>query len=151
VYQHPALALRLDGRQFSHLTLAHDKLVPVARATVQGEPEHRFGLKPVPYLAYSKLLALGRLVEDFLTLNAEAPLLSQRLECDSPDALHEYALKGLGIAWLPWSMVHADCKANRLAVIGASRHEIHFEIRIYRPKRRLSPLAEQVWQVFSNA
>ncbi|HSV53723.1 MAG TPA: LysR substrate-binding domain-containing protein [Burkholderiaceae bacterium] len=148
IYHHPALALRLDARQFSHLTLASDKLVPVARADAQGRPLHAFGAKPTPYLAYAHSLALGRLVEDHLSQNPLAPSLQRRVECDSADALYEYVLKGLGVAWLPWSMVHADCKSGRLAVAGDKRMEVRFDVRLYRPKRRLSPLAESVWHAF---
>ena len=69
VYHHPALAIRLDARQFTHLTVASDRLVPVSRATAQGQALHRFGpdATRVPYLAYA--LALGRLVEDHLAHN----------------------------------------------------------------------------------
>lgn len=150
IYHHAAIALRLDARQFTHLTLASDKLVPVARADAQGRPQHAFGDKPAPYLAYAHSLALGRLVEDHLSQNPHAPPLQRRLECDSADALYEYVLKGLGVAWLPWSMVHADCKSGRLALAGDRRMEVRFDVRLYRPKRRLGPLAEAVWQVFTH-
>jgi len=36
VYHHPTLAVRLDARQFMHVTVASDRLVPVSRATAQG-------------------------------------------------------------------------------------------------------------------
>lgn len=66
VYHHPTLAVRLDARQFMHVTVASDRLVPVSRATAQGQALHRFGpdATRVPYLAYAPQLALGRLVED---------------------------------------------------------------------------------------
>lgn len=55
VYHHPTLAIRLDARQFTHLTVASDRLVPVSRATAQGQALHRFGpdATRVPYLAYA--------------------------------------------------------------------------------------------------
>ncbi len=148
VYHHPALTFRLDARQFAHATLASDKLVPVSRPDAQGQASHAFGaaIKPIPYLAYAHTLALGRLVEDHLANNAQAPLLARRVECDSADALYEYALKGLGVAWLPWSMVQGDCKSGRLALAGDRRMEVRFDVRLYRPKRRLGPLAEAMWQ-----
>jgi DNA-binding transcriptional LysR family regulator len=54
-------------------------------------------------------------------------------------------LKGLGVSWLPWSMVHADAKAGRLAAAGDKRMEIRFDVRLYRPKRRLGAMAEALW------
>lgn len=147
VYHHPALTFRLDGRQFTHVTVASDKLVPVARAGPRGEPLYLPGRTPaVPLLSYGRGLAMGRLLEDHLAHNPIAPRLTRSLECDSADALAEYVLKGLGVAWLPWSLVRADCKAGRMAVAGDRSMEIAFEVRLYRPKRRLSALNEQVWQ-----
>lgn len=152
LYHHPALAVRLDARQFTHVTVATDRLVPVSRATAQGTARHRF--EPdgasVPYLAYARQLALGRLVEDHLAQNPHAPRLVRRLECDSADAHYEYVLKGLGVAWLPWSMVHLDCKAQRLALAGDARMDVHFDVRLYRPKRRLNPLAEDLWAALTQ-
>ncbi|MFN7855947.1 MAG: LysR family transcriptional regulator [Acidovorax sp.] len=152
VYHHPALAIRLDARQFSHVTVASDRLVPVSRATVQGQAEHGFGQDsaPVPYLAYAPQLALGRLVEDHLSQNPHAPRLRRVVECDSPDAHYEYVQKGLGVAWLPWSMVHADCKAGRLTPAADAGMEVPFDVRLYRPKRRLGPLAEAFWKAMAQ-
>jgi len=150
VYHHPALALTLDARRFSHVTVASDRLVPVTRADVQGGPMHSFAAVPVPYLAYAHSLALGRLVEDHLANNRLAPRLVRQVESDSADALYEYVLKGMGVAWLPWSMVHADCKAGRLAQAGDKSMEVHFDVWLYRPKRRLMPFAEEVWQIVVN-
>ena len=60
VYHHPALAIGLDARQFMHVTMATDRLVPVSRATPQGLALHAFAQgQPVPYLAYAPQLALG--------------------------------------------------------------------------------------------
>lgn len=61
VYHHPTLAIRLDARQFTHLTVASDRLVPVSRATAQGQALHRFGpdATRVPYLAYAPPVGPG--------------------------------------------------------------------------------------------
>ena len=74
------------------------------------------------------------------------PLVERRIECDSADALLEYVLKGLGVAWLPWSMVQGECKAGRMALAGDRRMEVKMEVRLYRPKRRLGALVEAVWK-----
>jgi len=147
LYHHPTLAPGLDTRHFHYLHVASDKLVPVARTNALGEARYRFdSATPVPYLAYARPLALGRLVEDHLANHPEAPRLQRLVESDSADAVHEYVLKGMGMAWLPWSMVHADCRAGLLALAGGAQMEIRFDVRIYRSKRRLSPAAEAFWQ-----
>lgn len=151
LYHHAAIAVRLDGRQYSYLTVMSDKLVPVARADAQGralfslEQAQQPGASAVPYLAFSHSMALGRLVEDHLASNPLLPKLRRCIDCDSADANYEYVLKGLGVSWLPWSMVQRDCESGLLALAGDSSLNVHFDVRLYRPKRRLSAAAEQLW------
>jgi DNA-binding transcriptional LysR family regulator len=150
IFHHSALTFRLDARQFTHVTVASDKLVPVSRADAQGGAMHAFGgADEVPFLSYARTLAMGRLVEDHLANNPQAPRLRRCIECDSADALYEYVLRGLGVAWLPWSMVQGDCKSGRLVLPGGRRMEVRFEVRLYRPKRRLGPLAEDMWRAIA--
>ena len=146
LFHHPALVVPLDARQYLHVTLASDKLVPLSQAYTSGEPRYALNNDtPTPYVAYARSLALGRLVEDHLAHHPAAPKLKRLMECDSPDAHHEYVLKGLGMSWLPWSLAHADVKAGKLARAGDKRMDIRFDIRVYRPKRKLSAFAETMW------
>jgi len=147
-YHHPSQPLQLNPERYEMLSLGHETLAPYAKADADGQPLFRLPgrqLEPVPYLAYAPQLALGRLVEDHLAHHPEAPRLQRLVLCDSADAHYEYVQRGLGVAWLPWSMVHADCKSGRLACAGGPQMEVRFDVHLYRPKRRLGPLAEAVW------
>lgn len=146
-YYHPAIGIRLQPSQYLQHTMAHDRLVPVSRANAGGKALYGFSsAKPVPYLAYANTLALGQLVSDHLSNHAHAPRLTPTLQCDSADALLEYVLKGLGVAWLPWSLAVGAHKAGKLAPTAGKALEIAFEVRMVRAKRRLSPLAETLWE-----
>jgi DNA-binding transcriptional LysR family regulator len=94
---------------------------------------------------------MARLVADHLANHPQAPDLRRIVECDSVDALLEYALRGVGVAWLPWSMVAMACKEGRLATLGDIRMVIAFEVRLYRSKRRLGPFADAVWKQISTS
>lgn len=150
-YHHPVIALRLSSAQYLQRTLAHDKLVPMARPGLPAPAEEGAAAKPVAYLAYSEKLALGRLVRDHLVNHAQAPRLAQVIESDSADALLEYALKGLGVAWLPWSLAVGAWKDRRLVPFGGKSLQIGFEVRVVRPKRRLGPVAESMWAAVDPA
>lgn len=146
-YHHPQLAVRLSSHQYLQRRVASDRLVPVGKINARGQAAFSFELaEAVPYLAYAQTLALGRLVSDHLSNHPKAPRLTETIECDSADALLEYALKGLGVAWLPWSLAAGACKARQLAPVGSKALEIGFEVRMVRAKRRLSPAAESFWQ-----
>jgi DNA-binding transcriptional LysR family regulator len=145
-YHHPQIAMRLSSHQYLQRKVADDRLVPIGKVNARGQASFSFDQGAVPYLAYSQTLALGRLVSDHLSNHPKAPRLVETIECDSADALLEYALKGLGVAWLPWSLAAGGCKARQLAPVGSKALEIGFEIRIVRAKRRLSIAAESFWQ-----
>lgn len=97
---HPVIALRLNAGTYLQRTVAHDKLVPMARTGSPWMTPAKDG-KPMPFLAYAERLSLRRLVHDHLVSHAGAPRLRQVVECDSADALVEYALKGLGSPGCP--------------------------------------------------
>jgi DNA-binding transcriptional LysR family regulator len=67
------------------------------------------------------------------------------LECDSADALLEYAIKGLGMCWLPWSLAAGACRQGLLEVCWDSSMVIAFEVRLVRRRNRLSDVAERIW------
>jgi DNA-binding transcriptional LysR family regulator len=101
----------------------------------------------VPYLAYAATLAWGRLVADHPANHPQAPYLRRVIACDPPSALLEYALKGIGVAWLPRSLAGSACQAEQLTVLGDDRLIVAFAARLYWPKRLFSPLAEAVWKL----
>lgn len=151
-YHHPVIALRLSSAQYLKRTVAHDKLVPLVRPGLlgTGTSAGAASRKPLPYLAYSERLALGRLVRDHLVNHPQAPRLAQVIEADSADALLEYATKGLGVAWLPWSLAVGASKARRLVAVGDSSLQIGFEVHVVRPKRRLGAVAETMWSALDT-
>lgn len=142
VYHHPAIAQRPRGRGFLQKVLAHDKLVPVQRRKLH--PRGKTST-PLPWLSYAPSLALAGLVEDHLERCPCPEPLHKVLECDSADALMEYAIKGLGVCWLPWSLVAAACKQGLLEVCWDRSMEVPFEVRLVRLRRSLGSVAEKVW------
>jgi DNA-binding transcriptional LysR family regulator len=142
-YHHPAIAQRPRGRGFLQKVLAQDKLVPVRRRRLHLRPATG---SPLPWLAYAPSLALAGLVDDHLERCPSPDSLRRVMECDSADALMEYAIKGLGVCWLPWSLVASACQQDLLEVCWDRSMEIPFEVRLVRLRRRLGPMAEKVWQ-----
>jgi LysR family transcriptional regulator, hypochlorite-specific transcription factor HypT len=143
-YEHPALSIKLSAQRFRFITLAHDRLVPVTRADAQGHARHALEGTP-PLLGYAPSLALGRLLRDHLERSPRAALPPATMVCDSADAIHELVCKGLGVAWLPRSLVAADIRRRLLLPLGGRSDEVHFEVRLYRPRARQSALVEAVW------
>lgn len=49
------------------------------------------------------------------------------------------------VAWLPHSLIRSELSQGQLVAATASDAPVKLEIRLYRQKYAMSPLAEQVW------
>jgi LysR family transcriptional regulator, hypochlorite-specific transcription factor HypT len=143
-YHHRTIELHLDQRRFSYKPFGSDKLVAVSSKKLNDKR-----IAAVNFIQFSRGLALRKIFDDGIqatTLPVDKPRLQIVAECDSPDAVHALVLKGLGVAWLPWSLVANDCKQKRLTLLeGQQWPEFDFNVRIYRKRNRLNSLAEDIW------
>lgn len=146
-YEHSALSNNLSGQRFRHITLANDRLLPVARVDASGRARH--GLFDANWIGYAPSLTLGRLLADHLCVTRAGQQALPAIVCDSADAVLELAIKGLGMAWLPQSLASAAVRSGLLKVLGGRGEQIHFEVRLYRYRARQSDLVEVAWE-FTN-
>ena len=152
-YYHPLVGLRLDERQFHHLTIARETLVPVCRP-VAGIP--RFTLPgspkaPVPLLSYLPTLMMGNVLDMHLLERGDTYHLQRVLTADFAEALLEHVLQGLGVAWLPRRLIASDLAQGRLVHAGGKADEVALEIRLYKRQARNKPLTESCWRVLAES
>lgn len=140
-YEHPVLSIGLSGQRFLHATLASDRLLPVSRVDASGRVRHELGSPH--WIGYAQSLSLGRLLGDRLVAGHGLP---PQVVCDSADAILELTLKGVGMAWLPHSLVAQPIRQGLLKPLGGKAQQVHFEVRIYRHRGRQSPLVEAIWE-----
>jgi LysR family transcriptional regulator, hypochlorite-specific transcription factor HypT len=147
-FAHPRLALALDEQLFEATTLGHDELVAVSTPLPNGKPRHSLpgtANKPVKALSFAPQLALAQILQDGLTRSKQQLHLHVITESDFAESLHEQALQGAGMAWLPRALVAADLKAGRLVLAGSSSEPIRYEIRLYRPRNVSKPHLQKIW------
>lgn len=147
-FAHPRLALALDEQQFEAMTLGHDELVAVSIALPNGKPRHALpgtAAKPVKALSFAPQLALAQILQDSLTRSRQQLHLHVVTESDFAESLHEQALQGAGMAWLPRALVAADLKGGRLVLAGQTSEPIRYEIRLYRPRDVRKAHLQKIW------
>ena len=147
-FAHPRLALALDEQQFEGVTLGHDELVAVSQPLANGKPRHALpgtSAKPVRVLSFAPQLALAHILQDGLTRANQQLHLHVITESDFAESLHEQALQGAGMAWLPRALVAADLKAGGLVLAGKSAEPIRFEIRLYRRRNTRKEHLLKIW------
>jgi DNA-binding transcriptional LysR family regulator len=147
-HQHPAAVPRLEARSFVSLPQGDDVLIPVRAQstdlTLPGSEDAR-----LPYLSYSPESGLGRIVGAARTKKDPPAWLEPVFTAHLATAIRAMALTGRGVAWLPLTLIQADLATGRLVRAGSGDWDIPVEIRVYRPRHRLSPTAEAFWQGLS--
>jgi DNA-binding transcriptional LysR family regulator len=153
-YTHPRLPLVLDEGRFEAFTLAEEELVAVSAPQAHGKPRHALpgtARKPVPQLVYAPALALGQILQDMLSRETRQLHLQPIIESDFAESLHEQALRGAGVAWLPASLVAGDLRSGRLVRADAKGAAMRFEIRLYRPRQPRNDLVARIWTASQSA
>jgi DNA-binding transcriptional LysR family regulator len=108
VYDVPEIAPLALGRAFARVSLGAERLIPVAAA----------GLRPgadLPYIGYPGDVFLGQVMDRALLPRIGPDVRLRRCaETALTLAAHEYARRGIGVAWLPEAMARADLAAGIL-------------------------------------
>lgn len=147
-FAHPRLSLTLDEQQLEGITLGQDELVAVSAPLPSGKPRHALpGTvgRPVKALSFAPQLALAQILQDALARASQPLHLQVITESDFAESLHEQALQGVGVAWLPRALVSEDLKAGKLVLAGPPSDAIGFEVRLYRPRQARSPHLQKIW------
>ncbi len=147
-YTHPGLPLELSAERYPSLTLAHDVLTPVSRPGADGRALH--ALRPgvasaVPWLSYSADAQLGRMAA--LALDTAEPPLAVHPVFESAlvEALRATALEGLGVAWLPGSLIADDLNHKRLVRAGPVSLDVPLRVRVFAERSLLSGRLQGLW------
>lgn len=139
-HHHDSAPSRLDSPQFRWVSVGADALVPVGKG-------HRLG-EAAPFLAYNEDSGMGRMVAALL--KARGARLERVFTSHLATVLQAMARDGRGVAWLPLSLVADDLAAGRLERAGGPEWDITMDIRLIRPRSRLSPAAEAFWTLLGE-
>ncbi len=147
-YTHPGLPLELSAERYPSLTLAHDLLTPVSKAGADGRPMHvlrQGAASAVPWLSYSADAQLGRVAA--LALDTAEPPLAVHPVFESAlvEALRATALEGLGVAWLPGSLIADDLNHKRLVRAGPASLDVPLRVCVFAERALLNGRLQGLW------
>ncbi len=150
-YGGPAIAGSVgsvDGLQ--EKTVGEDELVPVAAPALIA----RAGLvafdtaRDVPFLSHSSFSFTEKLIAPHVA-NLQGRL---RVVAESglSETLAAMTRLGLGLAWLPRSIIERDLATGTLAVVGDASLRVPLEIQAYRRKPPASGVVEALWSLLGE-
>ena len=156
-YAHPEVPFHLDRGQFSSLTVAHDRLVPLVAASVSMPGGMQPGLHiidravaqprlAIPYLSYGFNSFFGVALSRLLL---RRPPFRRRTTHENTISagLMNMAVTGAGVCWLPESLARDEVDAGRL--VPASEDpgwNLDLEIRLYRHAASRNRKVEDLWR-----
>lgn len=147
-HHHPSTPVSFKPNYFTSLRIGEDTLTPVSAAAASGAPlfplpgsaEH-----PVPYVAYTKPSGMGRIIETSRAVNGPVAWLAPAFSAHVATVIAMMTRARRGVAWLPVSLISEDLKRGVLVRAGDEGWDIPIEVRLYRPRARQSPKAEEFW------
>ncbi len=129
------------------MIIGYDSLVPVCKPNPDGTPIFVFDNENIemPLLRFGHDAPIGQHLNPLF----RAENLSDRLrivyENSMAGALRIRARDGLGVAWLPHSLIAPDMDAGILVRTGKPHWDVPLEIRLYRNKSRSNSLTRSIW------
>jgi len=149
-YASPQADALLDPRKYDHCLLGSETLVPVSASDKRGRA--RFTLpgtaaSPLPWLAFARGLTLRQMLDSHLAAADRKAHLQPVFQADFYEAVEEMALRGFGMAWLPYRLAKPHLNAGALRPAGDDAWHIHVDIRMMRVRSNQSALLDEVWQL----
>ena len=149
-YTHPGLPLQLSAERYPSLALANDILTPVSKPGADGRPLH--ALRPgaasaVSWLSYSADAQLGRVAALAIDLSDPPLTVHPVFESALVEALRATALEGLGVAWLPASLIADDLNHKRLVRAGPVSLDLALQVRAFAERSLLTGRLQGLWNV----
>lgn len=135
------------------LSIGEDMLVPDCKPDPAGKPIFEFeggdGLK-IPWLRFGDAATMSRHLDPLLEKTGLRDRLGVVYENSMSGALRIRARDGLGVTWLPQSLVRPDLDAGHLVVTGRTDWWVPLEIRLHRLRDNNNPLTREIWSFLSG-
>ena len=153
-YESSLSATRLPAASVRRLDLGRDRLLLVSAADADGLPRFGRPAEPdrlLPLIAYPQTSFLGQLLWD-----ERLPDLVRRRAVETvcisafTFAVRGLALTGLGVAWLPESLIEDDITTGRLTALNDVAPPCPMNIAAYGPRSVPNPSLDVLWDALAG-
>lgn len=149
-YESDMHKIGLCTKKFKNFSWMSDTLVPIGNRTIfEKLTQKNLQKSKIPYISYPCNSFFGSTIAAFSAENDLTQYNLERVcEAESEIVLREMARTGLGLAWLPYSMIAEDL--DRGGVVNLSRHlpSYMFDVKIY--SSRLVPATCRVFDLLQE-
>lgn len=147
-YASRKVSIVADMKDCESIRIGRDALVPVAKIGPDGRPMFnldRKGASDIPYLQFGANAPIGHHLTPLLDAGSIRSRLKVVYENAMAGALRIRVREGVGVAWLPKSVVAPDLDAGLVAPAGGKRWDVALEIRLLRRRQHTNALTNKIW------
>lgn len=128
--------------------IGRDTLVPLSKRGPDGRPMFDLDRKDfaIPYLRFGPTAPISRHIEPLLSASKLNARLQVVYENSMSGALRIRVREGIGIAWLPKSLVAPDLEAGHVVQIGSPQWEVALDIKLLRSRRHGNAMTNKLWR-----
>lgn len=106
VYEEPDSRIKPEDDPFLRLPLGREEFLPVAALKAHSDLQQLIDKNTLPLVTYPRSLFLGEILEKALSRNInQSYKLATRAEAGLGPAVMEFVREGLGVGWLPSSLI----------------------------------------------
>jgi DNA-binding transcriptional LysR family regulator len=145
------IGLSRQTRKLQTIKLGDERMIPVSAPGADGSPAFSLATAKggaLSFLAYREDCHLGWSVAQ--RLEHAGLNLARYHQASLADGIRQMALSGLGVAWLPFSLVREELQCGRLLRAGDATYDIPLQYSLLRLPSALSPQAERLWSHLSS-
>lgn len=143
-YNHPSVPFDIDPEAFPSKQIGIDRMTPYQAGGCVLDSLDKASGAPIPYLEFSKTSYMSHVVGSILQAAPTRLNLSPVFRASLAESLFSMAQSGLGLAWLPESIIHGRMVAppptSELAPWSSP-----MTIRIYRSAQNSIRTVEAIW------
>ena len=146
-YESRQVSASSGSRELDGIRIGHDALIPVSKRAGEGHPLFDLDRKDVtiPYLRFGPTAPIGQHIEPLLAANRLKSRLQVVYENSMAGALRIRVHEGIGIAWLPKSLVSPDIDAGHVVQVGGAKWEVALDIKLFRNRQHRNAMSDQIW------
>ncbi len=134
------------------LVIGQDCLIPVCKPRSDGQPLFALDREdsPTPFLRFGDGAPISRHLEPLFTKENLVRRLNTVYENSMAGALRIRARDGMGLAWLPQSLVAPDLDAGLLVRTGNPDWQVNLDIRLHRSRAHTNHVTRSIWAFLAD-
>ena len=148
-YRHSAFQFDIDAEQFPRLDIGTDRILPYIREEDFSPSLFEETGPDIPYLEYAGTSFMSRVVEPTLKKAPFHKRLRTVYRGTLAESLATAAINGLGIAWLPESVVTSNPRLDALTCI-STEWPADMKITVYSAANNKRPIVQKIMKDLGN-